>query len=351
MKKFMSLFLAIIIVTGAVFMVSFTAYAEEADTSPVAYEEPMQNVLLDVSALATDDESFAAYIWTDNGDDRWEAAQASETGYHVLKMHMGENAVFALMNGDGELDWFSVKSQTEDTRYTGEYNCAVLSYSDTEGRMNVEWTSVVDKTDLVQLLGEAEVYLFDEASKYTYESVFELQCAYYDALHLLKGNPKQAGVDMATDRLTKAIRGLITKEEAGIVDKSDLELAISTAVSYQMSLENFTASSWNYMMLKLDEAYAVDMDENASQKEVDFAAQELFDAIEALESEDEQVGDVDGDGLISVRDATEIQYYLARLVYIAPNRYDDADVNRDGVVSVKDATMIQKFLAGIIPSL
>ncbi len=351
MKKFMSLFLAIIIVTGAVFMVSFTAYAEEVDTSPVAYEEPMSNVLLDVSAVATGDEYFGAYIWNDNGDDRWEAALASETGYHVLKMHMGEYAVLTMMKGDGELDWFSVEAQTGDTQYTGIYNCAVLSRSDTVGRMNVEWISVVDKTDLLQAIKDAEVYLFEEADKYTHESVVELQCAYYDAKDLIKGNPKQEGVNMATNRLLRAIRGLVSKEEAGIVDKNKLELAISTAVSYQMSLDNFTASSWNYMTMKLNEAYAVARDENASQKEVDFAAQELFDAIDALEREEEQVGDVDGDGTVSVRDATQIQYYLARLTYISPNRYDNSDVNRDGVVSIKDATMIQKFLAGIIPSL
>lgn len=57
-------------------------------------------------------------------------------------------------------------------------------------------------------------------------------------------------------------------------------------------------------------------------------------------------GDVNGDGKLSVSDATAIQKYVASIdvEIIAKN----ADVNGDGKISVADATYLQKVLAGII---
>ena len=57
-------------------------------------------------------------------------------------------------------------------------------------------------------------------------------------------------------------------------------------------------------------------------------------------------GDSDGDGAISVIDATTIQKVCASLPV---SRYDEtaADVDGDGTVSVIDATYIQKSLARI----
>ena len=67
------------------------------------------------------------------------------------------------------------------------------------------------------------------------------------------------------------------------------------------------------------------------------------------------IGDVDGDGVISVMDATRIQKFIAKLVNIDGTKYDGtqpteeqkktADTDGDGVISVLDATRIQKYLA------
>ena len=65
-------------------------------------------------------------------------------------------------------------------------------------------------------------------------------------------------------------------------------------------------------------------------------------------TKDYMLGDVNGDGKISVLDATLIQKYLAGLVTFSDTQKAAADVNGDGSVSVLDATLIQKYIAGLI---
>ena len=64
------------------------------------------------------------------------------------------------------------------------------------------------------------------------------------------------------------------------------------------------------------------------------------------------IGDVDGDGAVSIMDATEIQMVLAQMkdwVSVSSHLYADAD--GDGSVSIMDATEIQMSLAGLRLSL
>ena len=59
------------------------------------------------------------------------------------------------------------------------------------------------------------------------------------------------------------------------------------------------------------------------------------------------LGDVDGDGLVSVFDATRIQRWLAGLDQIDDQHKLCADVDGDGDVTVFDATVIQRWIAGL----
>ena len=63
------------------------------------------------------------------------------------------------------------------------------------------------------------------------------------------------------------------------------------------------------------------------------------------------IGDVNGDGVISIADATTLQKYLANIVDFDYEQLAVADTNGDGSVSIADATQIQKYLANIITSL
>lgn len=63
------------------------------------------------------------------------------------------------------------------------------------------------------------------------------------------------------------------------------------------------------------------------------------------------LGDTDGDGKVTIKDATTIQKHVAGITTISDEKFACADTDKDGKISVKDATRIQKFLAGIISSL
>ncbi len=56
-------------------------------------------------------------------------------------------------------------------------------------------------------------------------------------------------------------------------------------------------------------------------------------------------GDVDGDGYISIMDATAIQLHLAQMVVLDDAAFARGDYNYDSVTSIMDATLLQQFLA------
>ncbi len=59
-------------------------------------------------------------------------------------------------------------------------------------------------------------------------------------------------------------------------------------------------------------------------------------------------GDVDGDGVMSILDATAIQLHLAEYIPLSDEQLAYADVDNDGEVSILDATQIQLILANLI---
>ncbi|MBQ4569422.1 MAG: leucine-rich repeat protein [Ruminococcus sp.] len=62
------------------------------------------------------------------------------------------------------------------------------------------------------------------------------------------------------------------------------------------------------------------------------------------------LGDVNGDLVVNVKDATLIQKYCASLAQINEADMYLADTTLDGAVNVRDATQIQKYIASIIDS-
>ena len=60
------------------------------------------------------------------------------------------------------------------------------------------------------------------------------------------------------------------------------------------------------------------------------------------------VGDADGDGEVSIMDATQIQLIVAGLVELTDDVKLAADADGDGEVSIMDATQIQLMVAGLI---
>lgn len=63
------------------------------------------------------------------------------------------------------------------------------------------------------------------------------------------------------------------------------------------------------------------------------------------------IGDVNGDGVVNVSDATALQKHLANGKIFDEALLKIADTNGDGEVTVADATLIQKYLANSVSSL
>lgn len=59
-----------------------------------------------------------------------------------------------------------------------------------------------------------------------------------------------------------------------------------------------------------------------------------------------KVGDVDGDGDISISDATLLQKYISHVTTLDKDALICADMNKDGMVNIKDVTAIQRSLLG-----
>ena len=67
-----------------------------------------------------------------------------------------------------------------------------------------------------------------------------------------------------------------------------------------------------------------------------------------VDCKERELGDVDGDGQVSVMDATTIQMFKAGLAQLSEKALEAADVDGDGQVSVMDATEIQLILAQLV---
>ena len=77
-----------------------------------------------------------------------------------------------------------------------------------------------------------------------------------------------------------------------------------------------------------------------------FSAMVVFAAPE--QEIDRVIGDVDGDGVVAIKDATLIQKVIAGISE-KPDLFDYiADVTGDGKADIRDATTIQRFINGSI---
>ena len=62
-------------------------------------------------------------------------------------------------------------------------------------------------------------------------------------------------------------------------------------------------------------------------------------------------GDVNGDGEVTVADATDIQKNIADILKFNEKQMAVADINGDGDISIADVTILQKYIAGLIDTI
>ena len=90
-----------------------------------------------------------------------------------------------------------------------------------------------------------------------------------------------------------------------------------------------------------------DVEVDGSTVTIFFDGTKCWAEVKAPEVPERQMGDVDGDGEVSIMDVTAIQMHLAKLSTLDEEALSYADVNGDGYVTILDGTEIQLILAGL----
>ena len=168
---------------------------------------------------------------------------------------------------------------------------------------------------------------------------------YYRAILIRLTATSTAGVGGEDTFITAAEIMLyeFVKPETPEVDKTAIEEQLNRYNG--LNKADYTEESWNAMEAVLAETKTVFENVLATEEQTAQAAENLRNAIDSLEKvSGYEVGDVDHSGLIDIDDATAIQRYLVKKAPVGTFDESLADVNGDGYITIIDATFIQIML-------
>ena len=139
---------------------------------------------------------------------------------------------------------------------------------------------------------------------------------------------------------------------SNVVNKFNLAESIVRAKNINPKI--YTIDTIYSLSNSIKAAVRIKNSSEAAQIEVDQAKSDLVKSIDNLvvstgNCPKFSAGDADGDGKITIRDATVIQKYLAKIIKLTDIQINAADIGKNGYVSIKEATIIQKYLAKIMP--
>ena len=195
---------------------------------------------------------------------------------------------------------------------------------------------VVKDLELYDPRGEAEGF---DPSRY-YNRKY-----YYRAILIRLTATSTAGVGGEDTFITAAEIMLyeFVKPETPEVDKTAIEEQLNRYNG--LNKADYTEESWNAMEAVLAETKTVFENVLATEEQTAQAAENLRNAIDSLEKvSGYEVGDVDHSGLIDIDDATAIQCHLVKIEPMGTFDESLADVNGDGYITIIDATFIQIML-------
>lgn len=141
-----------------------------------------------------------------------------------------------------------------------------------------------DKTSLQNVYDVCAGYLEEN---YTKESWEAFKAAKEQAgVVLQKEDASQAEIDQAKDTLLTAIKGLVQAEQPQIADKSSLQQLFNAAS--KLNKEDFTEESWKALQAAMESVKSLLASEEASQEEVNTAADALDKAVKGLKAADKK---------------------------------------------------------------
>lgn len=132
-------------------------------------------------------------------------------------------------------------------------------------------------------------------------------------------------------------------------------------MSIQNSSEKNTTTTQVYTYTSVNEVVGTDSDNSDSDSDIitsdtDTSTDSDSDIITSdTDSEDSDtdtdiisdIGDVDGDGRVTLKDASKIQRYTLKMEQLTKEQLRVADVNKDGDVTLKDSSYIQRALLSL----
>ncbi len=318
----------ICIILSAIMLVGIMPCAVSAQTKDTVYVD-VKNVIKGV-------ESFWAWIWSDNTEGHFEPMSVSGNGLYTVDMSVGENVVFTRIRSGEQPDWSLVWNQTEDLQYTGDYNCAVLRYSDiVGGNMIVEWTVTdgVNRALLAQVMKEAAQCIYEDADKYTDETISALESAYYNAQNYYEIADSQEDIDKATQALQSAIDGLIVNGEMvgnafvkavraqynnNKIQKEDINIDFMNIICEGKYLTKYTVKNYGYTCDMVDIEVGDYVINTARPEPVVYANGVIYDIADAYEqgilSDDDLyiMSTYDELDMVKAKITQELQYEIGR---------------------------------------
>lgn len=159
----------------------------------------------------------------------------------------------------------------------------------------------------------------------------------------------KSGEKISADMFENAYQKLLTAQSEMYMDKSELECLIVMCESQTNDSSYFDEQTWNSFQTLIQECYnTVD---NGSNAEINEKYYSLLQTMNKLCTYNKVLGDIDGDGVCSVKDATYIQKSLSKnncklnfsqCLVSSFDNYSSVDV------SIKNVTDIQKYIANTL---
>ena len=248
-------------------------------------------------------------------------------------------ASFKAVNTGGWQKWTTLEAQ--EIRL--EAGIHTLRIEFTESGSNLNWLHFtrqitqqdLDLQSLQRVASVAEELLTDHAEKYTKDSAQALQAAIAHAREIeAKENPADKELKQAYEDLVDAIVGLKMRGK-----KSALEAMIAKADEILASDNRYVTATIEGLTEELQQAKAVNEQEDALQNEINEAVRSLTIKV----AEARLLGDVDGDGQITTKDSVSLLRAAAEIEGLSGQDAASADVNGDGMVDTTDAVVILRY--------
>lgn len=130
------------------------------------------------------------------------------------------------------------------------------------------------------------------------------------------------------------------------VDKTELEEALSSANEMIEKIDYYKPATVSDLQSVYESSLTVYNDESATEEDVANAVELLN--LEMQKAEYFDLGDIDLNGTINIKDATKLQMYVARYSQLTDVQMFFADLDNDGLIAITDATRVQMIVTKLI---